>query len=124
MYVAIVSSFHGSSGWTYWLWENCLVLRLIDNVRQKIEPVPSRIWYYYVDHQPAFDSYPHVHFEEGLRQLDDEVFDGREPTMIVVDDHIFDVNQLVAKILTKISHHCNISLIHVTQNLFDKNKYV
>jgi len=93
-------------------------------VRQKIEPVPSRIWYYYVDHQPAFDSYPHVHFEEGLRQLDDEVFDGREPTMIVVDDHMSDVNQLVADIFTKMSHHRNISMVYVTQNLFDKNKYV
>ena len=42
------------------------VLRLIYNVRQKIEPVPSRIWYYYGEHQPVFNNYPQVHFEEGL----------------------------------------------------------
>ena len=42
------------------------VLRLIDNVREKIEPVPSRIWYYYGEHQPVFNNYPQVHFEEGL----------------------------------------------------------
>jgi len=98
------------------------ILRLIDNVREKIEPVPTRIWYYYGEHQPVFNNYPQVHFEDGLPQLNDEVFDGREPTMIVVDDHMSDVNQLVADILTKISHR-NISILYLTQNLFDKNKY-
>ena len=44
--------------------------------------------------------------------------------MIVVDDHMSDVNQPVADILTKISHHRNISILYLTQNLFDKNKYV
>ena len=43
--------------------------------------------------------------------------------MIVVDDHMSDVNQLVADIFTKFSHHRNISVLHLTQNLFDKNKY-
>ena len=51
------------------------------------------------------------------------MFDGREPTMIVVDDHMFDVNQLVADILTKISHHRNMSILYLTQNVFDKNKH-
>jgi len=100
------------------------ILRLIDNVREKIEPVPTRIWYYYGEHQPVFNNYPQVHFEEGLPQLNDEVLDGQEPTMIVVDDHMSDVNQLVADIFTKISHHRDISILYVTQNLFDKNKYV
>jgi len=53
-----------------------------------------------------------VHFEEGLPHLSDEVFDGSEPSLIV-RYHIF----------TKISHHRNISILHLTQNLFDKNKY-
>jgi len=99
------------------------VLRLIDNVREKTEPVPTRIWYYYGEHQPVFNNYPQVHFEDGLPQLNDEVFDAREPTMIVVDDHMSDVNQLVADIFTKISHHRNISILYLTRNLFDKNKY-
>ena len=43
--------------------------------------------------------------------------------MIVVDDHMSDVNQLVGDIFTKISHHRNISVLHLTQNVFDKNKY-
>jgi len=43
--------------------------------------------------------------------------------MIVVDDHISDVNQLVADIFTKISHHRNIIVLHLIQNLFHKHKY-
>jgi len=68
--------------------------------------------------------YLHVHFEEGLRQLGDEVFDGREPTIIDVDDHMSDVNQLVADIFYENFSYRNISMIYITQNLFDKNRYV
>jgi len=115
-FTAIVSGPTGC-GKTAW------VLRLIDNIREKIEPVPSRIWYYYGEYQPVFNNYESVHFEEGLPQLSDEVFDGREPSLIVVDDHMFNISQEVADIFTKISHHRNISILHFTQNLFDKNKY-
>ena len=102
------------------------MLRLIDNVREKIEPVPTRIWYYYGEHEPVLNNYPQVDFEEGLPQLNDEVLDGKEPTMLVVDDDMSDVNELVADIFTKISDDCDMSILHVyvTQNLFDKNKYV
>ena len=43
--------------------------------------------------------------------------------MIVVDDHMSGINQVVADIFTKISHDRNIIILHLTQNLFDKNKY-
>ena len=68
------------------------VMRLIGNVNEKIDPVPARIWYYYGEHQSVFNEWPFVHFEEGLPKLSDEVFDGREPSMIVIDDHMSDVN--------------------------------
>jgi len=93
-------------------------------VREKTEPAPTGIRYYSGQHQPVFNNYPEVHFDDGLPQLNDEVFNGREPTMIVVDDHMSDVNQLVADIFTTNSHHHNISILYLTQNLFDKNKYV
>jgi len=95
------------------------VLRLIGNVREKIEPVSTSIWYYCGEHQPVFNNIIHRFISRMVFQ----VFDGREPTMIVVDDHMSDVNQLVADIFTKISHHRNISILYLTQNLFDKNKY-
>jgi len=115
-FTAVVSGPTGC-GKTAW------VMRLIGNVNEKIGPVPARIWYYYGEHQSVFGEYSFVHFEEGLPKLSDEVFDGRAPSMIVIDDYMSDVNQLVADIFTKISHHRNISVLLLTQNFFDKNKY-
>ena len=88
-----------------------------------IEPAPTRIWYCYGEYQPIFNTHTHVHFHEGLPQLSDEVFDGHQPSMIVVDDLMSETNQLVANIFTKISHHRNVSVLYLTQNMFDKNKY-
>jgi len=34
-----------------------------------------------------------------------------------------ETDQLVVDIFTKISHHCNISMIYMTENVFDKNKF-
>jgi len=34
-----------------------------------------------------------------------------------------ETNQLVTDIFTKISHHRDISVLHLIQNLFDNNKY-
>jgi len=113
-FTAIVS---GPKGYGKTAW----VLRLIDNIREKIEPVPGRIWYCYGEYQPAVNNYASVHFEEGLPQLSDN---GCEPSLIVVDDHMSDIDQVVADIFTKISHYRNIRMLHCTQNLFDKNKNV
>ena len=44
--------------------------------------------------------------------------------MIVIDDQMSDINQVVADIFTKISHRRNISILHLTQNLFHKNRHM
>ena len=80
--------------------------------------------YYYGEYQHAFNNYASVHFEEGLPQPSDEAFDGSELSMIVVYDHMSDINQVVADIFTKVSHHRNISILHLTQNLFHKNRHM
>jgi len=96
---------------------------VIDHISEKIEPIPSKIWYYYGEYQPAFNNYVLVHFEEGLPQLSDGVFDASKRSLIVVDDHMSDINQVVADTFPKISHHRNLSVLHLTQNLFDRNKH-
>jgi len=100
------------------------VLRLIDNAHEMIELAPTRIWYSYGEYQHIFGSYPQVHFQEGLPELNDEVFDGQEPSLLIVNDLMSETNQLVANIFTKISHHRNISVLYLTQYVFAKNKYV
>lgn len=99
------------------------VLRLIDNVREMIEPPPTRIWYSYGEYQPIFNNYPQVYFHEGLPQLSDAAFDGLEPTLLILDDLMPETNELVANTFTKLSHHRNMSVVYLTQNVFDKNKF-
>ena len=99
------------------------VLHLVDNAREMIQPPPDRIWYCYGEYQQLFSEYRHVNFHEGLPDMNHEVFDGRYPTLFVVDDLMSQTNQLVANIFTKISHYRNISILHLTQNMFDKNKF-
>ena len=115
-FTAIVSGPTGC-GKTAW------VLRLINNIREMIEPLPSRIWYCYGEFQPTFNTYPRIHFHEGLPDMSDAVFDGSESTLLILDDLMSDINQLVANVFTKISHHRNLSVLHLTQNVFDRNKH-
>jgi len=99
------------------------VLRLIDHANEITEPPPTRIWYCYGEFQPTLNTYPWLHFHEGLPELSDRVFDGLESTLIILDDLMSETSQLVANMFTKISHHRNVSVVYLTQNVYDKNKY-
>ena len=99
------------------------VWRLVDKTKDMIAPPPQVIWYCYGEYQPIFGEYQHVTFQEGLPDMSHEVFDGRCPTLLIIDDLMSETNQLVANIFTKISHHRNISVLYLTQNLFDKNRF-
>ena len=121
--VQTTSSLYGRSGGSHGQRQSKWVLRLIDHAEEIIEPPPTRIWYCYDEFQPTFNSYPRVRFHEGLPELSDRVFDGLESTMIILDDLMSETNQLVANMFTKISHHRNVSVVYLTQNVFDKNKY-
>jgi len=98
------------------------VLRLIDHANEMIEPPPSTVWYCYGEFQSTFNNYRQIHFQEGLPDMSEAVFDGSESTLLILDDLISETNQLVANVFTKISHHRNVSIVYLTQNLFDKNK--
>ena len=62
-----------------------------------------------------------VTFVEGLNNLD-EKFDGT-PKLLIIDDLMHESNDKVVKLFTKTSHHKNISVIFITQNLFHQSKY-
>jgi len=44
------------------------------------------------------------------------------PKLVILDDLMHETNENVAKLFTKISHHRNVSVISITQNIFPKNK--
>jgi len=97
------------------------VFRLIDNASSMISPPPAKTVYFYGEYQQLFNQYPHAEFHQGLPNIED--FDGREPTLVIIDDLMQETNGTVANMFTKGSHHRNISVVFLAQNLFPKNKF-
>ena len=105
------------------------VFQLLERI-QMIEPTPRRIMYFYKHWQPLYDEMlqkvPHVEFTRGLPHnvRDDDFFDTRYPTLIVLDDQMRDAVQSgeVCELFTEGSHHRNLSVICLMQNLFHRGK--
>ena len=101
-------------------------MRLIEYAQNVIEPPPQKIvWCYGVYQAAAFDALRQhdVLFQEGLPEISS--FDGRERTLLVIDDlmHETSKDDRVTKIFTKISHHMDVSVVYLTQNLFFASKH-
>jgi len=102
------------------------VLRMLNAVRHDVffEKPIRRILYCYDEYQPVFEHYrSFVNFHKGLPTNRNKIFDGRRPSLLIIDDLMESVNKFVANIFTKISHHRNLSVVYVCQNLFDKSKH-
>jgi len=97
------------------------VFKLIENASYMIDPPPKKIWYCFGEYQSLFRQYPQITFHEGLPDL--STFDGREPVLMIIDDLMHETNDTVANIFTRGSHHRNISVVYLTQNLFHKNRH-
>jgi hypothetical protein len=95
-----------------------------------IQPSPQRIIYCYGQWQPLYAdlkiSLPRIEFIKGIPdQLDDQDFiDGTERLLIVFDDLMTEAkcDQRIADLFTKGSHHRNMSVIYLTQNVFPQGK--
>ena len=95
------------------------VLKFINNISEMMQPPATRIIYSYGEWQPSYRTLPtHVELQEGLSSLPENAV---EPTLLVVDDQMDEVNKNVMRLFTKGSHHRNISVIYIVQSLFGKN---
>jgi len=97
-----------------------LVAKFIQHMKQMITPSPQRIVWCYAEWQRCFDSAPNVGFIEGLPQR--ENFDGTQSTLLILDDLMNETNQSVTDLFTKGSHHRDLSVVYIVQNLFNNGK--
>lgn len=96
------------------------VKRFIAELNQMVIPCPTKILWSYAEWQPGYRSLPDaVKLVQGLTDIPEY---SREPTLLVIDDQMHNADQRITNLFTKGSHHCNISIIYIVQNLFDKNK--
>ena len=62
-----------------------------------------------------------VEFREGLADLN--TLNTKKRTLVIIDDLMTETDKSVSNLFTKGSHHCNLSVLHLVQNVFDKNKH-
>lgn len=94
--------------------------RLVKYREDIIEPSPQRIVWCYGIYQEAFKDLRNVEFQEGMPDISQ--FDKRHRTLLVIDDLMTEVSDKTTELFTRGSHHMNISILFLTQNLFAGNK--
>jgi hypothetical protein len=103
------------SGKTYFIFD------LLKNIHKLFTPVPSRIIWCYGEYQELLKTLPpNVEICEGLNAVHE--LTGEESTLVIVDDLMEEAGKEIANLFTKGSHHKNLSIIMVVQNIFHQSK--
>ena len=102
-----------------------LLLEIIEKVYSLIYPTPQRIIYCYGSWQKAFDKIKHVEFVQGLPDYDELTITPHERKLVIIDDLMEEANNdiNIQNLFTRGSHHFNISVFLLTQNIFSKGKF-
>ena len=107
------------------------VKRLLENAAGMFTQNFKTIYYHYGSaYKPIFDemskSIPNLVFKEGLNIEEDlaEIAKTNDSYCMVFDDLMVEINNNpnLEKLWTVHSHHYNLSIIYLTQNLFEKGK--
>ena len=98
------------------------VANLITCQKDMIDPAPEHVIWFYGEWQPLYDTLSGiVEFREGLADL--STLNGNKRTLVIIDDLMTETDKSVSNLFTKGSHHRNLSVLHLVQNVFDKNKH-
>ena len=102
------------------------VTRLLE--LQLLDPFPSRIVYSYSEWQDAYNkllqSIPSIEFLKGFPDRLMDLFSANKTNLLILVDQMSkagDTKEL-ADLFTKGSHHRNLTIIYIVQNMFDKSK--
>ena len=90
-----------------------------------IEPKPEKVVWLYAEDQPLYkDLGSSIEFIQGIPDDIESRFDGKAPTTIIIDDLMTQLHsdQRLTRLFTVGSHHRNLSVIFIVQNLFHQGK--
>jgi hypothetical protein len=99
------------------------VFNVLNHLDDLISPPPTRIIWCYGEYQERYaELNQNIIMSEGLDGLQD--INKNERNLVILDDLMNEVgtNQEVAELFTKGSHHRNLSVILIVQNLFHQSK--
>jgi len=105
------------------------VKRFLQSMNEMVNPTPSKILYFYSMYQPAYDEMRALHrditFVQGLPPDDIEtLLDKKYNNLIILDDMMTEIadNPTIGNLFLRGSHHLNLSVIYLVQNIFPKGK--
>src|SRR5437899_11417681 len=94
--------------------------KLIEKASVMIDPPPLKILWCYGVYQKSFQDMRNVEFHEGIPDIN--LFDGSQRTLLILDDLMQLADDSVSLLFTRDSHHRNLSVIFLTQNIFHSSK--
>ena len=101
------------------------VKKFLKNIDQLSDTRFARIIVFYSEWQPAYRQLgENIEFREGLPQNEDYSNDPR-PKLVIIDDLMRESSNgggAIVNLFTKGSHHNNLSVIFITQNVFHQGK--
>ena len=119
-YIVSGSSGTGKTQWTK---------KLLENWGRVVNThLPDRIVWLYSEFQPTYSEllviFPQIEFIKGVPDDVCDMFDAQTRNLCIIDDLLQECagNKNVANLFTKTSHHRNLSVIFITQNLFFQGK--
>ena len=95
---------------------------------KNLEPFPTRILYLYSewqqDYEDLLERLPEITFQRGFPDKLMDIFSANQNNLLILDDQMSKVGDTkdLADLFTKGSHHRNLTIIYIVQNLFDKSK--
>lgn len=100
-----------------------LLVKLIENVEKMFSPAPAHILYCYSEYNEAIPRLQELNVEVHSGLPSDEILNNsKKPLLLLMDDLMLHVDKKYLDLLVTVkSHHRNIGVIFVAQNLFDKN---
>ena len=96
--------------------QSMFVRCFVHNIKHMMTPKPDRILRCHGEYQTLYGTVKGIEFQQGLPDLDN--LDPRDKHLIILDDLMDETDQMVASLFTKKSHHRNISVMYIVQNLF------
>jgi len=100
------------------------VKKLLLHLNELIDEPPKEIYWAYTEWQKSYDDLmekmPHVHFVEGLPSLEILKQNKNVAKLLILDDLMQEMkgDNRLNELFTRGSHHWNLSIIHIVQNLF------
>jgi len=104
-----------------------LLQKILLNTKEIFDIEPDKIVVSFKSWQPAYDTFnliqPSLEFVQGLADI--EMFDKNKNNLLIIDDLMNECkdNQDIADLFSVHSHHKNISVFLVSQNIFMHGKF-